>query len=83
MNPAPPARLLIVDDESAQVVALCRTLAFEGYATTGAGSGPEALSALRTAAADRALRLRRPHYRPHDAGYGRHRAAARGTGDRP
>src|SRR5882724_2007795 len=54
MNPAPPARLLIVDDESAQVVALCRTLAFEGYATTGAGSGPEALSALRTAAADRA-----------------------------
>jgi len=53
MNSAPPARLLIVDDESAQVVALCRTLALEGYATTGAGSGPEALSALRTAA-DRA-----------------------------
>src|SRR5258708_36338256 len=54
MNPAPPARLLIVDDESAQVVALCRTRAFEGYATTGAGPGPEALSALRTAGADRA-----------------------------
>jgi signal transduction histidine kinase len=53
MNPTPPARLLIVDDESAQVIALCRTLAFEGYATHGAGSGPEALSALRTAAADR------------------------------
>jgi signal transduction histidine kinase len=53
MNPTPPARLLIVDDESAQVIALCRTLAFEGYATHGAGSGSEALSALRTAAADR------------------------------
>jgi len=54
MNPAPLARLLIVDDESAQVIALCRTLALEGYATAGAGSGPEALCALRTAAADRA-----------------------------
>ena len=54
MNPAPLARLLIVDDESAQVIALCRTLALEGYATAGAGSGPEALCALRAAAADRA-----------------------------
>jgi len=54
MNPAPLARLLIVDDESAQVIALCRTLEFEGYATTGAGSGPEALAVLRTAAVDRA-----------------------------
>ena len=54
MNPAPLARLLIVDDESAQVIALCRTLALEGYATAGAGSGPEALCALRAAAGDRA-----------------------------
>ena len=54
MNPAPIARLLIVDDESAQVIALCRTLEIEGYATTGAGSGPEALAVLRTAAVDRA-----------------------------
>jgi len=54
MNPTPLARLLIVDDESAQVTALSRTLAAAGYATTAAGSGPEALCALRTAAADRA-----------------------------
>jgi len=54
MNPAPIARLLIVDDESAQVIALCRTLEIEGYATSGAGSGPEALAVLRTAAVDRA-----------------------------
>src|SRR5947199_300423 len=54
MNPTPLARLLIVDDESAQVIALCHTLAAAGYATSGAGSGPEALCALRTAAADRA-----------------------------
>src|SRR5207302_3261900 len=54
MNPTPLARLLIVDDESAQVLALCHTLAAAGYATSGAGSGPEALCALRTAAADRA-----------------------------
>jgi two-component system sensor histidine kinase/response regulator len=54
MNPAPLARLLIVDDESAQVIALCRTLELEGYATTGVGSGPDALAVLRTAAIDRA-----------------------------
>src|SRR5947208_2508461 len=54
MNPTPLARLLIVDDESAQVIALCHTLAAAGYATSGAGSGPEALCALRTAAPDRA-----------------------------
>src|SRR5439155_19239949 len=54
MNPTPLARLLIVDDESAQVTALCHTLAAAGYATSGAGSGPEALCALRAAAADRA-----------------------------
>jgi two-component system sensor histidine kinase/response regulator len=47
MTPTPLARLLIVDDESGLVAALCRILQAEGYATTGAGSGPEALDALR------------------------------------
>jgi signal transduction histidine kinase len=45
----PRPRVLIVDDESAQVVALCRTLGAEGYATTGTGSANEALSLLRSA----------------------------------
>jgi signal transduction histidine kinase len=49
---APLPRALIVDDESAQVVALCRTLGAEGYATTGAGSASEALAVLREAAKD-------------------------------
>ena len=48
------ARLLIVDDESGLVAALCRILTAEGYATTGAGSGPEALDALRAATVDEA-----------------------------
>jgi two-component system, sensor histidine kinase and response regulator len=43
-------RVLIVDDESTQVVALCRTLGAEGYATTGTASANEALSLLRSAA---------------------------------
>ncbi len=47
---APRPRVLIVDDEPAQVVALCRTLGADGYATTGAGSGTEALAVLRAAA---------------------------------
>lgn len=45
----PRPRVLIVDDESAQVVALCRTLGAEGYATTGTGSANEALALLRSA----------------------------------
>lgn len=49
---APLPRVLIVDDESAQVLALCHTLGAEGYATTGAASGDEALAALREAAKD-------------------------------
>lgn len=44
---SPTARLLIVDDEAAQVTALCRTLRAEGYATTGFTAPSEALSALR------------------------------------
>ena len=40
------ARLLIVDDEAAQLRALCDTLQLEGYVTQGFGSGPEALATL-------------------------------------
>ena len=40
------ARLLIVDDEAAQLRALCDTLAAEGYDTQGFGSGREALAIL-------------------------------------
>jgi two-component system sensor histidine kinase/response regulator len=43
----PTARLLIVDDESAQMRALCDTLSVEGYATRGFSSAQEALLAVR------------------------------------
>ena len=33
--PAPLAKLLIVDDETAQMTALCKTLQLEGYETVG------------------------------------------------
>lgn len=46
------ARLLIVDDEKAQMRALCDTLSLEGYATTGFHSAREALSALEKGAYD-------------------------------
>jgi two-component system sensor histidine kinase/response regulator len=54
MTPTRPARLLIVDDESDLVLALCRVLHAEGYTTTGARSGPEALDALCAATVDEA-----------------------------
>jgi two-component system sensor histidine kinase/response regulator len=41
------ARLLIVDDESAQMRALCETLGLEGYATHGFVSAQQALKELR------------------------------------
>jgi two-component system sensor histidine kinase/response regulator len=41
------ARLLIVDDEAAQMKALCDTLALEGYATRGFTSPTEALTAVQ------------------------------------
>src|ERR1700733_9942889 len=40
------ARLLIVDDETAQMRALCETLALEGFFTQGYSSAREALAAL-------------------------------------
>jgi two-component system, sensor histidine kinase and response regulator len=39
-------RLLIVDDERAQMEALCNTLGTEGYTTTGYSSAKQALAAL-------------------------------------
>ncbi|MBW4053399.1 MAG: response regulator, partial [Proteobacteria bacterium] len=44
---APIARLLVVDDEAAQLRALCDTLELEGYAPTGFASPREALSGLQ------------------------------------
>jgi len=46
------ARLLIVDDEAAQMRALCDTLGLEGYATQGFSSAQRALEALRPAEFD-------------------------------
>jgi signal transduction histidine kinase len=45
----PAPRLLIVDDEARLVEALCGLLQAKGYATTGVGSGREALEHLNTA----------------------------------
>jgi two-component system, sensor histidine kinase and response regulator len=42
-----PLRLLIVDDESAQMRALCDTLGSEGYATHGFCSAQQALTEMR------------------------------------
>jgi signal transduction histidine kinase len=47
MNTPVVTRLLIVDDEAAQVVALCQTLQANGYATTGVESATQALQLLR------------------------------------
>ncbi len=47
MNGEVKARLLIVDDEVAQMRALCETLALEGFATRGFSSAREALGALK------------------------------------
>src|SRR5579872_6778709 len=52
MSRTPLARLLIVDDESALVAALCHTLNAEGYESTGVTSPAKALSALRAAVID-------------------------------
>jgi len=47
MNAQPKARLIIVDDESAQMNALCNTLTDEGYSTTGFTSAIRAMEVLR------------------------------------
>ena len=41
------ARVLVVDDEVAQMKALCSTLEFEGYRPTGFSSARQALAHLR------------------------------------
>lgn len=48
MNGRAAARLLIVDDESALMEALCNILAQQGYATSGCTHAEEALARLRT-----------------------------------
>ena len=48
MPSTPLAKLLIVDDEAAQMKALCNTLENEGYATTGFTFAKDALSELRS-----------------------------------
>lgn len=53
--PIPLAKLLIVDDEIAQMTALCKTLQLEGYETVGFSSAGEALSTLRTQSFDLVL----------------------------
>jgi two-component system, sensor histidine kinase and response regulator len=45
--PAPIARILIVDDEAAQMTALVNTLRDEGYDTTGFTTARDALAALK------------------------------------
>jgi signal transduction histidine kinase len=57
MTPAAPARLLIVDDESALLNALCRLLQAQGYVTIGAASGQCALSILRGASLNESERF--------------------------
>jgi len=52
MTAEPQGRLLIVDDETAHMRALCRTLEVEGYATTGFGSSRQALAAIQPGAFD-------------------------------
>lgn len=48
MNDEPiQARLLVVDDEQAQMRALCDTLEDQGYQVHGCGSGEQALAVLR------------------------------------
>jgi signal transduction histidine kinase len=49
MSNLPGPRLLIVDDENSLVAALCGLLRAKGYATTGVGSGKEALEELGAA----------------------------------
>src|SRR5262249_3568030 len=47
MADAPSARILIVDDEAAQMKALCDTLPSQGYETVGFTDPASALAAMR------------------------------------
>jgi signal transduction histidine kinase len=49
MSSLPLARILIVDDETDLVTALCHILAAQGYSTTGAATAMQGLDALRAA----------------------------------
>jgi signal transduction histidine kinase len=51
------ARILIVDDETDLVTALCRVLEAQGYATTGVATAAQGLDALRAATAVDATRF--------------------------
>jgi len=53
--PTSLAKLLIVDDETAQMTALCKTLELERYETVGFSSATEALAALRNQSFDLVL----------------------------
>jgi signal transduction histidine kinase len=55
MNAVMRGRLLIVDDEAAQLKALCETLEIEGYITTGYSSARQALASLREGEMDMLL----------------------------
>jgi len=55
MNASVRGRLLIVDDEAAQMKALCSTLEMEGYLTTGYSSAKQALASLREGEIDMLL----------------------------
>ena len=46
MPDATPVRILIVDDETAQMKALCHTLSDQGYVATGFTSANAALASL-------------------------------------
>src|SRR5689334_1843807 len=52
MSNPKPTRLLVVDDEAAQMRALCDTLEDEGYEVVGCSNGAAALAALRSAPVD-------------------------------
>jgi diguanylate cyclase (GGDEF)-like protein/PAS domain S-box-containing protein len=52
MNTVPPARILIVDDEAAQLDALCAALRDHGYDVTGCTKPDDALKALHKAQFD-------------------------------
>jgi signal transduction histidine kinase len=52
MTDAPKGRLLIVDDETRLMQALCNVLAQQGYDTTGCSSAAEALERMRGARFD-------------------------------